>query len=165
MPGMFAKGVLLANLISVPVTLADVDTMARTIYGEAAHEPWSGKLAVAWVIRNRAEIDLGSDEKPDWWGEGIAGVCLKRNQFSCWREVTEQERRWRNRLIALTGRDMNDCLAAAMAVLLGTERDLSNRATHYFADYITAPAWSFGKDGKPLTPTAKFGVHQFYRLV
>jgi N-acetylmuramoyl-L-alanine amidase len=59
------------------------DTMGRTIWGEARGESRSGKIAIGWVIRNRAEIDLLNDGAPDWWGEGIIGVCKRPGQFSC----------------------------------------------------------------------------------
>lgn len=147
------------------LSFRDVEILARTLYGETASESRMGQVAVGWVIRNRAEIDLGGDEKPDWWGEGIAGVCLAKNQFSCWRMVSEAERRWSRRIATVEGRGLEKCLGVALDVLLGNEPDPTYGATHYFADYIAAPRWSFDKAGKPLTPTAKYGVHQFYRII
>ena len=39
-----------------------LDLLARTVWGEARGECFRGKLAVAWVARNRAE-------HPRWWGD------------------------------------------------------------------------------------------------
>ena len=56
---------------------SDLMIMAKTIWGEARGESYSGQVAVAWVIRNRAE-------RGGWWGNTIREVCLKDQQFSCW---------------------------------------------------------------------------------
>jgi len=66
------------------VTDKDRDILARTLWGEMRGEGVAGQIAVAWSIRNRVEMDLHNDGKPDWWGEGYAGVCRKPYQFSCW---------------------------------------------------------------------------------
>src|SRR3546814_20461789 len=62
----------------------DIEALSRTLYGEARGDDWRGKVAVAWSILNRATIDLHNDGTPDWWGEGVAGVCRKPWQDSCW---------------------------------------------------------------------------------
>ena len=56
---------------------SDLMIMAKTIWGEARGESHNGQVAVAWVIRNRAE-------RGGWWGNTIREVCLKDQQFSCW---------------------------------------------------------------------------------
>ena len=43
----------------------DVDVLARTIWGEARGEGRAGQIAVGWAIRNRVEMDLHGDGKPD----------------------------------------------------------------------------------------------------
>ena len=64
----------------------DLDTLARTLYGECRSESREGKIAVAHVIKNRAD-------NPKWWcrksGDGIPddtieAVCRHPWQFSCW---------------------------------------------------------------------------------
>ena len=55
----------------------DLMIMAKTIWGEARGEGRYGQVAVAWVIRNRAE-------RGGWFGNTIREVCLKDQQFSCW---------------------------------------------------------------------------------
>lgn len=54
-----------------------LDTLTKTIWGEARGEGREGMIAVAWVILNRASIG-------GWWGNSIETVCLKPWQFSCW---------------------------------------------------------------------------------
>lgn len=68
------------------ITADERDIAIRTLYGEVRGEKREGRIAVAWVIRNRVTIDLGNDGKPDWWGEGVIGVCCKAGQFSCWND-------------------------------------------------------------------------------
>lgn len=62
-----------------PIAEDDLDTLTRTLWGEARGEPDTGRTAVAWVVRNRAEWSPAA-----WWGNTIKGVCLKGWQFSSW---------------------------------------------------------------------------------
>lgn len=54
----------------------DLTLMAATVYLEAEGEPDEGKLAVAWVIRNRADRKKLS----------VRDICLAPLQFSCWND-------------------------------------------------------------------------------
>ena len=139
-----------------PLSFYDLEIMARTIYGEARGEKWAGKVAVAWVIRNRAEADLGRDNRPDWWGEGIAGVCLRPWQFSCWNAKDKM----RPKIEAADSLKLADCIRVAFAVLTDEEPDPTKGATHYYASYIPEPKWAQGR-----TPTTVIGLHKFYRIV
>lgn len=151
----------------------DLNILALTIYGEARSEPWEGKIAVAWSVRNRAEADLWGDGKSDWWGEGVAGVCLKDWQYSCWKdEPIGQGNRLRAFLVegdTERGELRNDpptegnllaCWHVAKEVLEDRVPDPTHGSTHYFADYIPMPKWAQGKK-----PVAVFGVHKFYNDV
>lgn len=128
----------------------DIDTMARTIYGEARGESQDGKLAVAHVIRNRAE-------RGGWWGASIEDVCRHPWQFSCWNENDPN----RVKLDALDANDpvAAECLWAALAVLLGKHVDNTSGSCHYHATHV-APDWSQG-----LTPVGQIGGHLFYNDV
>ena len=64
---------------AIAATEDDIDTLTRTLFGEARGEPDDGKAAVGWVARNRATWVPSA-----WWGNTIKGVCLKGWQFSCW---------------------------------------------------------------------------------
>jgi len=56
---------------------------AVTIWREARGEGQPGMLAVAFVIRNRAQ-----QGKP--WPHDPDRVCLQRKQFSCWNDNDHQ---------------------------------------------------------------------------
>ena len=135
----------------------DVDIVARTLYGEARGEGYKGMVAVAWTIRNRVDADLHGDGKPDWWGEGYAGVCLKPWQYSCWNANDPN----RKLLEGLTDLNMHFRFAkeAARDVLEGRVADPTGGASHYHT-HAVSPKWAAG-----LTPCAVIGGHQFYRNV
>lgn len=139
--------------------MTDEETVARTVWGEARGEPFNGKIAIAWVIRNRVELDLHGDEKPDWWGEGYEAVCLKPWQFSCWNANDPN----REKLLAVTDADAmyRDSLDAARLVIAGKVDDPTGGATHYFnPDAVKAPQWAFSG-----TETARIGHHLFFKGV
>ena len=62
--------------------LRTIDTLARTIYGEARGEPIRGKEAVAAVVLNR--VGRAMERGGWWWGSSVAEVCRRPWQFSCW---------------------------------------------------------------------------------
>lgn len=131
----------------------DLDTMARTFFGEARGESDKGMIAVAWVIRNRAARSPAYN-----WPNTVAGVCLQDWQFSCWNKNDPN----RPKLLALTKSNVQfrRCLKIADQVLRGEVSDPTNGADHYFANYIPTPNWARGQ-----RMIAKHGVHQFYRLI
>lgn len=134
------------------------DVMARTIWGEARGEARLGRIAVGWVIRNRAEIDLGNDGLPDWWGEGIEGVCRRPFQFSCWNKTDPNL----PRLLGLTPSSdsaFREILDLAFGVLAGAFEDPTKGSTHYHTVMIS-PAWARG-----IQPAAVIGKHAFYNNV
>ena len=115
------------------------DAFRLTLAGEAAGEPITGRVAVAWVIRNRVTADVGHDGRADWWGEGYAAVCLCLWQFSCWWEKgapnTIRLFALADRLLtnALTpiDRAMLDPLSAVVdGVMSGAIADPTDGATH-----------------------------------
>jgi N-acetylmuramoyl-L-alanine amidase len=132
----------------------DIDVMARTIMGEARGESEQGKIAVGWVILNRAKSGK-------WFGGNgdIFAVCRKPFQFSCW-NIGDP-----NRPIIINVKasdpDFDKCLTSAKKVLSGSVADPTGEATHYFANYISAPAWA----QPPAKLTVKIGVHNFYKNV
>lgn len=131
----------------------DIDILARTIFGEAEGESWSGKIAVGWVIRNRAEADLHHDGKPDWWGEGIAGVSLAPWQYSCWKDQN------RSQLMLAAKPDdaaFRDCLAAAAWVLGEKSTDPTQGSLNY-KRFDAVATWADGH-----TPAVTIGPHQFF---
>lgn len=137
----------------------ETDIVNRTVYGEARNQAFAGKAAVAWVIRNRIEADLGADGKPDWWGEGAIEVCLKRGQFSCWLPNDPNSKLLRQRMLG--GQAWNECCEAVRHVFAGELEDPTKGATHYQV-HGTGAAWSFRKDGTPRAPSVRIGAHDFY---
>lgn len=139
-------------------SLAAVDTLARTIWGEARGEPdaQAGMRAVAHVVLNRRDA-------PGWWGRSVAGVCLKPWQFSCWNEGDPN----RPKMLAVGAGDASFTLARRIAAdLVGlnpTERaraDTTGGATHYFAASIAPPPWTVRASF-----CGRIGNHLFYRDV
>lgn len=135
-----------------------VMVMAATIWGEARGETYKGKVAVAWVIRNRAE-------SPTWWGSDIESVCLKPYQFSCWnsgdpnvKKVRQIGLEWDGSIKAVNETVVQECVAAALAVIRGKEPDDTDGSTHYHTVAIE-PDWAKGKVG------TRLGNHLFYNDV
>lgn len=126
----------------------DLDVLARTIWGEARGESQEGRIAVAWVVRNRSERRR--------WPSAVAAVCEQPWQFSCWNASDPN----RSKLLDLSTEDMlyKECHEVARAVLAGEIPDPTGGADHYFADWITPPAWA-----EQMTFTTTIGRHLFYR--
>lgn len=130
---------------------SDLDTLARTLWGEARGEGGRGMEAVASVILNRARY-------PRWWGHDVRSVCLARSQFSCWLPKPEGEL---NLLQDVTAADASFRLARliAAAALAGQLVDATCGANSYANLHVSSPAWARGR-----TPCAVIGLHSFFRL-
>lgn len=150
--------------------LSTDQVLAITLYGEARSEPVEGRIAIASVIRNRVNADLGNDQKPDWWGEGYKGVCLAPWQFSCW-TPKGGEQNYADVMAAVhtavngapIGPVLRECAWLALGIIGGDLRDRVNGATHYLtADLfrINPPKWAKGK-----TPLVRVGAHLFFKDV
>lgn len=127
--------------------MREIEIMARTIYGEASNEVFTGKLAVAFVIMNRVRKGFQKD---------AASVCLAPKQFSCWNasdagpgriaRVTEDNQAFR------------ECIAAALCAFDKLLPDPTSGADHYYADYIAPPVWA-----SSMKQTVKIGPHIFLK--
>jgi spore germination cell wall hydrolase CwlJ-like protein len=103
-----------------------INTVALTLYGEAAGEPNKGKLAVASVIWHRA---AGKPSK-------LVSICKAKKQFSCWnkskpvvRKDQKSQEAWKYcRLVA------KDMVEGQFVPTL--------KASHYHADYVK-PKWAY----------------------
>jgi N-acetylmuramoyl-L-alanine amidase len=129
------------------VSFKDFEVLARTIFGEAGGESWRGRVAVAHVILNRLK------SKKWFSAPTIAEVCQKPWQFSCWNAGDPV----REKMMKAAGTSLSGSMAAALDALTGVEKDPTNGATHYYADYIDPPKWAEGKK-----PTVKIGRHLFF---
>ena len=128
----------------------DTKIMAKTIWGEARGESDEGKIAVGWVIRNRAE-------KPKWWGKTISGVCLKKWQFSCWNSNDPNA----NKIANLSDEELTPFILIAKSILDGDVDDPTGKSTHYHVHGMkNMPKWSEGK-----TPFIQIDHHDFYKEI
>ncbi len=132
-----------------------VDTLARTLWGEARGEGDTGMQAVANVIKNRYKI--AQEKGAFWWGNDLIQICQKPYQFSCWNRADANYKK-------LTEVDSTDfyfasALRLARRCVHNALDDLTNGATHYHAKSIT-PYWAKGKE-----PCAEIGAHLFYKMV
>lgn len=132
-----------------------VDTLARTIWGEARGEPVRGMEAVAAVVVNR--VAVARSRGGHWWGGDVIAVCRKPYQFSCWNANDPN----RPRLLAVTPDDpiFRTCLRIARRAVAGVLDDPTGGATHYHAVGIS-PRWAAGH-----VPCAEIGRHLFYKDV
>lgn len=141
-------------VVGVPVD--DLEVMARTIFGEARGESWLGKLAVGWVVRNRADIAKKGKMQALFGNGNIASACKVPKQFSCWNE-NDPNRRLLLAVSLETDVHFKECFAAAAAVISGYRDDPTNGATHYHTKAVD-PTW----DDK-MTIVLQEGKHIFYR--
>ncbi len=144
----------LLGKVGNPAASADeeaLDTLARTLYGEARGESVRGKEAVAAVVLNRVERAAG---RPHWWGSTVVEVCRKPWQFSCWNPNDPN----RDKLLAVGPGDpqFDVCRRIARRALTGVLEDPTGGATHYHARGLM-PDWADGR-----SPSAVIGNHLFY---
>lgn len=149
---------------SVFDALSDEQMLCLTLYGEARGEPYEGKVAVAYVIKNRL--------KTGRWGNSIKKVVLSPFQFSCYncddpnRAVLEEiARNWDSYI--QKNRKLQECCKVAKEVLSGAVSDPTGGALYYHGDpkYYArmwqkcggVPCWAVGK------PYVVIGNHWFYR--
>lgn len=132
-----------------------IDTLARTLWGEARGEGPQGMEAVANVVLNRAAVAQAKGGY--WWGNDIISVSQKPYQFSCWNRSDPNYRQ----LQAVTEKDLHFATAMRIArrAVAGTLADITGGATHYHAKSIT-PDWARGE-----TPTTTIRNHIFYKLI
>lgn len=137
------------------VFLRTVDTLARTIYGEARGEPVRGKEAVAAVVMNR--VARAMERGGWWWGATVAEVCRRPWQFSCWNEGDPN----RAKIERADERDPNFaiCVRIARRAVAGALADPTLGATHYHVQGV-APPWAAGRE-----PSAVIGRHRFFNNV
>lgn len=135
--------------MSLSKSSRDYQVLLDTIFAEARGESEQGQKAVAWVIKNRADLN-----RSYWGGNTIAGVCLHPGQFECWngdgaQRIAEAKRREPGAVAAIESWLPN--------VFLG--RDPSNGSDHYNnPDKEGYPSWT-----NNCRRTVKIGHHQFYK--
>lgn len=154
------------------ITEQDLDTTARTVWGEARGELPPGRVAVAAVIVTRARLareylarNPGKTRHPLYGDGTLAGAAqanpeARYKQFSCWNEDDPN----RKKLLAVSIDDpvYRECRAATLTALrvTGTDRDPSMGATHYFDPRVVKPSWAKGA-----RQVAVIGNHRFFDRV
>jgi len=126
-----------------------IDTLARTLWGEARGEPRLGKEAVAAVVLNRLRRNA-----PGRFGATVEEVCRKPQQFSCW-NLNDPNRAQLER-VDKTNAAFAECLTVAELAVDGRLADPTDGADHYHTVDVS-PVWSRGK-----TPCRTIGRHLFF---
>ena len=128
----------------------DLIVLAQTVLGEAEGETYAGKLAVAWVVKNR----LDDVRWPDTW----SGVCLQPKQFSAFNSGSPRVGPMANPIISVDERAWTDSFRAAIHAFFGIGADPTNGANHYAVKTLD-PKWA---KGKPVLVV--IGQHKFWKL-
>lgn len=145
----------------IAATPLDIDTMGRTLWGEARNQGAAGMTAVGWVIRNRFE-------QPGWWSRNdddipddtIAAVCMDPWQFSCNNENDANYQKCRD--VNGTNKVFRQAQAITAAVLGGMTPDPTGGADHYCrTDWIERTKWARTNKDKI---TRVIGAHTFFKL-
>ncbi len=131
-----------------------IDTLARTIWGEAYAEPVRGKEAVAAVVMNRVK-QARSRFGFDWWGGTVVEACLGPEQFECWRHSPGARRGLMN--VRPDDPVFAVCRRIACRAVRGALVDPTRGAVRYHRAQET-PWWAHG-----LEPTIAIGRRLFYR--
>lgn len=132
----------------------DIDTLARTLWGEARGEGLLGMEAVASVILNRLKIS--NKEGGYWWGNSITDICRKPFQFSCWN--THDPNRAQMRIVDPSDKVFAAALDIATDAVDGKLKDSTGGATSYCTTAIH-PKWT-----DEMIQTTIIRHHVFYRL-
>ena len=133
--------------MSYSATEKDIDTLTRTVWGEARGEPDEGKAAVAHVVMNRARYG-------GRYGDGIEGVCRKDQQFSCWNK-NDVNYEQINKLDT-NSQEYQNIRGIVKQVVDNEIPDNTNGSTHYHRTDVPHD-WANGKQ-----PVKVFGQHSFY---
>lgn len=114
-------------------TERDLDTLARTLYGEAEAGNAADAKAIASVVMNRVRYRN--------WPNSAAEVCLQPWQFSCWNANDPN----RARILAAQGPWFERCREIGLKALTGKLEDPTSGSTHYYATFVKKPKWAKGK--------------------
>jgi len=127
---------------------AELDCLSEAVYYEARSEDTIGQLAVAEVVMNR----VANPHYP----QSICGVVFQGQyrQTGCQFTFTCDGSRGRRP----SGVSWDRARDIALHVMLGLNKPITNKATHYHTDYVN-PYWAAG-----LVETAVVGTHIFYRF-
>jgi N-acetylmuramoyl-L-alanine amidase len=131
----------------------NIDTLARTIYGEARGQGGYGMRAVACAIMNRVAL---AGQHPHFGDGTVSSCCQYPWQFSCWNQNDPNLPILQKVLVT----DPNFALAIQIATdaVNGNLPDITDGATYYYAMGTPVPPWAVDKN-----PCATIGRHVFFK--
>ena len=130
---------------------SDEVLLARMLFGEARNCSDSEKAAIGYVALNRVQRGR--------YGNGLRGVILRRNQFSCFNANDPNRERLMDPM-RYEHAAFENCLGIARGVLSGNETDNTQGATHYFNPNSASPSWA---DSMARIGRIDRSRHEFYR--
>lgn len=137
------------------MSYADEQIAVLTIAAEADSQPVAAQVAVGATLFNRHKLN-----NPKRYGSSIAGICVKRYQFSEWNDDVADNANL-ERVTAMNA-DHPAIVSAIVAYKRAeTGEDPTNGATHFYADGIPKPSWAM----PPAAMTVKLGIINFYKDV
>jgi len=125
-----------------------LDCLARAVYYEARSESTNGQMAVAEVVMNRVRDPRFPKTVCEVVYQGQYRDTGCQFTFTCDGSV-------RHKPFGIAWDRAKDI---ALHVMLGLNKPVTNKATHYHTDYVN-PYWAPG-----LVETAEIGTHIFYRF-
>lgn len=125
-----------------------LDCLARAVYYEARSEDTVGQMAVAEVVMNRVRDPRFPKTICDVVFQGQYRNTGCQFTFTCDGSVRQKP----------YGGAWDRAKDIALHVMLGLNKPVTNKATHYHTDYVN-PYWAPG-----LVETATIGTHIFYRF-
>lgn len=133
----------------------EIDTLARTIWGEAGEHGRKEMEALACLILNRVQVSKAKGSY--WWGNNIIQVCQKPYQFSCWNRSSYKFRDLLNTDETTPG--YITAVRIAKKAVQGNLQDTVKTATHCHK-VGESPYWA-----KDESPVAVVGQFLFYRFI
>lgn len=131
-----------------PFSVTAATIISFTLYAEARGEPFDGKMAVASVIKTRANRAKISP----------AEVCQQNKQFTCWNDRTEVPESY------LTGKGIQPADLTARGecfvitwVLLAINNHKWDYLTHFYNPDKATPSWANELRGKRTIGRHVFG--------
>lgn len=143
---------------ALQVTPADIDIMARTVWGEARGEGVLGMIAVANVIMTRVRRRRWYGTKvPGFDDHTIGAVCRKQWQFSCW--LPNDPNLPKLQAVNLSDRHFRRAWMVACGVV-NEEAGYGDPVVgsdHYYASGTPVPKWALSR-----RPVCAIGGHLFF---
>lgn len=131
------------------------ETLARTLWGEAAFRPVRAIEATAALVLNRLRA-ARDPQGPAHWGRDVATVCRAPFVFACWNR--NHPRHGEMMQVAAGDGALAVCRRVAARALGGVLPDPTGGATHAH-DVGSLPRWAIGR-----VPLCEIGGLVFYRL-